>query len=140
MELDITSADLLETLGPIWHAQPETARRVRQRISAVMEWAIAMQYRTDNPCDRIRPALGRQRILVRHMWALPFAPCQGGLGDRDGADVEGDACGQARVRVLGADGGAVGRRGGWRALPVSLRAVVSQFESSSPTISSSFQT
>ena len=68
---DVTSADMLDTLRRIWHAQPETARRVRQRISAVMEWAIAMQYRTDNPCDRLGPALGRQQKLVRHMRALP---------------------------------------------------------------------
>ncbi len=70
---DITSADMLEALRRIWHAQPETARRVRQRVSAVMEWAIVMQYRSDNPCDRLTPALGRQQKLVRHMPALPHA-------------------------------------------------------------------
>ena len=43
---------------------------LRQRISAVMEWAIAMQYRSDNPCDRLNQALGRQQKLVRHMRAL----------------------------------------------------------------------
>ena len=68
---DLTSADMLKTLRPIWHRQPEPARRVRQRISAVMEWAIAMQYRSDNPCDRLGQALGRQQKLVRHMRALP---------------------------------------------------------------------
>ena len=31
---EITSADLLHILAPIWHAEPETARRVRQRIGA----------------------------------------------------------------------------------------------------------
>ena len=49
------------------------ARRVRQRIRAVMEWAIVMQYRADNPCDRIGPALGRQQVIVQHMRALPHA-------------------------------------------------------------------
>ena len=32
----ITSADLLHILAPTWHAEPETARRVRQRIGAGM--------------------------------------------------------------------------------------------------------
>ena len=77
---DVTSADMLETLRRIWHAQPETARRVRQRISAVMEWAIAMQYRSDNPCDRLTPALGRQQKLVRHMLALPHARVAAAIG------------------------------------------------------------
>ena len=30
-----------------------------------------MEYRTDNPCDRIGPVLGPQREVVRHMRALP---------------------------------------------------------------------
>ena len=31
---DITSADVLAILNPIWHTKPETARRVRQHIGA----------------------------------------------------------------------------------------------------------
>ncbi len=67
---DVSSADVLETLRRVWHLRPETARRLRQRINAVMEWAVAMQYRTDNPCDRIGPVLGPQQDVVRHMPAL----------------------------------------------------------------------
>ena len=69
---EVTSADMLAILTPIWHAKPETARRVRQRISAVMKWAVAMQYRPDNPAGEVLgQALGRQRTVVRHMRALP---------------------------------------------------------------------
>ena len=68
---DVTSADVLQTLQRLWHVQPDTARRVRQRLSAVMEWAIAMKYRADNPCDRLSPVLGPQQARVRHMRALP---------------------------------------------------------------------
>ena len=68
---EVTSADLLAVLTPIWHEKPDTARRVRQRIHAVLEWAVAMEHRNDNPCDRIGPVLGPQRDVVRHMRALP---------------------------------------------------------------------
>ena len=68
---EVTAADVIETLEPIWHVHQATARRVRQRINTVMEWAVAMEYRPDNPCDRIGPALGRQQDVVRHMPALP---------------------------------------------------------------------
>ena len=68
---EVTSADLLEILSPIWHTKARTAQSVRQRIRAVLEWAVAMEYRTDNPCDRIGPVLGPQRDVVRHMRALP---------------------------------------------------------------------
>ena len=68
---EVTSADVLEVLTPIWHVKIQTARCVRQRISAVMEWAIAMNVRLDNPCDRLGPVLGKQHEVVRHMRALP---------------------------------------------------------------------
>lgn len=70
---EVTSADVLGVLAPIWHEKPETARRVRHRIGAVMQWAVAMEYRTDNPCERVAATLGRQRRVVRHMRALPHA-------------------------------------------------------------------
>ena len=68
---EVSSADVLAVLTPIWHVKPDTARRLRQRIDAVLEWSIAMEHRTDNPCDRIGPVLGPQRDIVRHMRALP---------------------------------------------------------------------
>ena len=70
---EVTSADVLGVLAPIWHEKAETARRVRQRIGAVMQWAVAMEYRTDNPCEQVVATLGRQRDVVRHMPALPHA-------------------------------------------------------------------
>ena len=68
---EVSSADVLAVLTPLWHVKTRTARTVRQRIRSVLEWAIAMDYRADNPCDRIGPVLGPQREVVRHMRALP---------------------------------------------------------------------
>ena len=68
---EVNSADVLEILAPIWHVKAETARAVRQRLRTVLEWAVAMEWRTDNPCDRIGPVLGPQGDIVRHMRALP---------------------------------------------------------------------
>ena len=68
----VTTADVLAILTPIWHDKPETARRVRQRLGAVMKWAVAMGYRQDNPAgDALGQALGRQQVVVQHMRALP---------------------------------------------------------------------
>ncbi len=68
---EVTSADVLEILAPIWHTKGETARRSRWRIRAVLEWAAAMEFRIDNQCDRIGPVLGSQHDVVQHMRALP---------------------------------------------------------------------
>ena len=105
---DVTSADVLGVLAPIWHEKPETARRVRHRISAVMQWAIAMEYRPDNPCDRVAATLGRQRRVVRHMRALPSCGGHRRRGAHPG--VRSHHHSQAGVRVPGADGSAI-RRG-----------------------------
>ena len=67
----VTSADVLEILAPIWHTKATTARKLRQRIRTVLEWAVAMDFRTDNPCDRLGPVLGAQDAVVQHMRALP---------------------------------------------------------------------
>ena len=32
--------DILDVLTPIWSSKPETARRIRQRIRTVMQWAL----------------------------------------------------------------------------------------------------
>ena len=58
-------------LTPIWHQKPETARRVKQRIAAVMKWCIAQGFREDNPADeRITAALGSNTQRPQHMKAL----------------------------------------------------------------------
>ena len=68
---EVTSADVLEILTPLWHRKAATAKRVRQRLRAVLEWAVAMEYRIDNPCDRIGPVLGPQKDETEHMQAVP---------------------------------------------------------------------
>ena len=67
----ITTADIMACLTPMWHQKPETARRVKQRISAVMKWCIAQGFREDNPADeRITAALGTNTQRPQHMKAL----------------------------------------------------------------------
>ena len=88
---EVTSADVLEILTPIWHRKAETARRVRLRLRAVLEWAVAMEYRIDNPCDRIGPVLGTQQNVVRHMRALPHREVAAAIGTVRGSTALGAA-------------------------------------------------
>ena len=45
-----------------------------------MQWAVAMELRPDNPCDRIGPALGAQNYTVRRMKALPHREVASAIG------------------------------------------------------------
>ncbi len=70
----ITTADVMAVLIPHWHTKNETMRRVRQRIGAVMKWAVAQGFRDDNPAgDAISAALPKTATVRRHQRALPFA-------------------------------------------------------------------
>ena len=41
----VTTSDVMAVLLPIWSTKRETARRLRNRIGAVMKWAVAQGYR-----------------------------------------------------------------------------------------------
>ena len=67
----ITTADVMAVLLPIWTRKAETARRIRQRISTIMKWAIAQGYRADNPAgDAIAAALPKVGNTRRHFRAV----------------------------------------------------------------------
>ena len=69
---EITTADILRALHPIWNTKRETARRTRQRISAVMKAAIAAGHRPDNPAgDSLTSALPKGGQVQNHQRALP---------------------------------------------------------------------
>ena len=69
---EITTADVLAVLTPIWLTKQETARRVRQRIGTVMKWAIAQGWRQDNPAQNIDQALPKQTKAVKHRKAMHY--------------------------------------------------------------------
>ena len=70
----ITTQDILDVLVPIWHTKRETATRVRQRISAVMRWAVASKYRADDPAGpALSAVLPKGAPQKRHHAALPHA-------------------------------------------------------------------
>ncbi len=69
----IGTPDVLRVLSPIWLTKPETARRVRQRIHTVLDWAHASGYRTgENPVLGVTRGLPRQTAVKEHHAALPY--------------------------------------------------------------------
>ncbi len=72
---DIGEADVLKVLAPIWTERAETARRVRQRLRAVFDWARTAGFREPgsmNPADRVTAGLPKQRDKVQHHEAMPW--------------------------------------------------------------------
>lgn len=64
----ITQADVKAALLPIWTTVPETAKRVKQRIAVVMDWAAVEGHREGvNPAEGVEKALpARKAAQDRH--------------------------------------------------------------------------
>ena len=77
----ITSADVLAILEPIWHTKRETAMRVKQRIQAVMAWAIGKGHRKDNPAAGVEAILPKAREARNPHKALPYADVPKAIAD-----------------------------------------------------------
>lgn len=72
---EIEPGDVLKVLSPIWLQKPETARRVRQRIRVVLDWAVAAGHRSQllvNAADAVKIGLPRQPVRVQHHPAIPW--------------------------------------------------------------------
>ncbi|NMM45958.1 tyrosine-type recombinase/integrase [Rhodospirillaceae bacterium KN72] len=74
---DVDTPQVLDILEPIWSEKPETASRVRGRIEAILDWAIARKHREgENPArwrghlNKILPA--RSKRSKKHHAALPY--------------------------------------------------------------------
>ena len=82
----VKTADVMEVLLPIWTAKPETAQRVRQRIGAVMKWAIAQGFREDNPAgEALGAALPKPGTRRGHHRAMPHHEVGGAMATVQGS-------------------------------------------------------
>jgi integrase len=75
---DIDAPMVLKVLKPIWSTKTETARRVRGRIEAVLDWAKVHELRSGENPARWRGGLQHalparpQASLIKHHPALPY--------------------------------------------------------------------
>ena len=71
---EIEGPIIRDVLAKIWLTKPETARRVRQRIGTVLDWAFAKGYRaSEAPMRSLSKGLPRQPKKDGHFAAMSFA-------------------------------------------------------------------
>lgn len=70
---EVTSAHIMKVLSPIWLEKQETARRLKQRLGTIFDWAKASGYRPgDSPLIGIKDALPKQKAKPKHHKAMPW--------------------------------------------------------------------
>lgn len=71
---EVTGPMIRNLLSEIWLSKPETARRVRQRIGTILDWAYASGFReSEAPMRAITKGLPRQPKKDGHFAAMPYA-------------------------------------------------------------------
>lgn len=71
---EITGPMIRNVLAEIWLSKPETARRVRQRIGAVLDWAFASGFReAEAPMRAVTKGLPNQPKNEGHFAAMPYS-------------------------------------------------------------------
>ena len=70
---DVSTAQVLKILSPIWFSKPETAKRVLQRMEAVFKSAIVRgARRVASPCIGVADELGTKHRIVSHHASMPW--------------------------------------------------------------------
>ncbi len=82
---EVTTADLVRVLLPIWHTKRETARKVKTRMGVVMRYAIAEAHRSDDPAGpALTAALPRYNgTPAKHLASLPHDEVSAALARLD---------------------------------------------------------
>ena len=77
---EIDGPAVRDVLADIWTDKPETARRVRQRIGAVLDWAYSKGHReSEAPMRSLSKGLPRQPKKTGHHAAMAYADVPGFL-------------------------------------------------------------
>lgn len=117
---DVDAAAVRDALAAIWLTKPETARRLRQRIRTVIDWAVAKGYR-DAPLAMavIDKALPKQRERVKHHAALPYADVPAFMGELRERETIGRMALEAAI-LTAARSGEI-REATWREIDLKAR-------------------
>ena len=63
----VSSADIMNVLTPLWNSKHDTAKKLKQRLRVVFKWCRAQGYFTgDNPVELAEIALPRLKLNKNH--------------------------------------------------------------------------
>lgn len=118
---DIQRHDVLEVLNPIWVDMHPTAKRLRQRMEAVFDYAIGNGYReAPNPIDgALRRALPQGKHKLKHHAALSWRDVPKFMVDLEEREAIAAAC--LRFIILTVARSAEARMATWQEVDLETR-------------------
>ena len=83
----IATSDVLRAITPIWTEKHDTAKRVKQRIGVVFDWAKASgNFPMENPVNGLKGALPTIKARPVHMKSLPWRELPEFMGELSGRE------------------------------------------------------
>ena len=89
---EVTTADVLAIVEPLWQSKRSTGKTILYRLGKVMAWGVAHGYRTDDPVEAARSILPKNGVHHVNRKAVPHGELAGVIERVPG-----------RVRLPGAD-------------------------------------
>jgi integrase len=118
----IDQAVIMQLIEPLWSAKPVTASRVRSRIEAIFDYALAHKLREgDNPA-RVLAALPRLSNVAKaqHFEALPWQEVPQFMRELRGLDLVAARCLEFLILTAARTGEATGAT--WEEIPDGAKA------------------
>ncbi len=78
---DVPLEDVRRIVVPHWAGRNSKGYVLRQTLDAIFAWAVAEQYRPDNPAANLAAILPKVKARVRHRPSLPYAEAPEALAD-----------------------------------------------------------
>ena len=95
----VSTADILAVLNPVWTTKPELGRKLRQRLSMAFKWAVAANHIATNPAgDALAGVLPRNAGNGGHFDSLPASEVPAALGTIDASGAFWST--KAAIRML----------------------------------------
>ena len=116
----IGTADVLSVLSPIWTEKHETAKRLRQRLSTIFDWAKgAGQYPHENPVNGLKKALPTVKRRPEHMASMGWPDLPAFM--KDLSEREGISARTLELLILTATRSGEARGALWREIDFEAR-------------------
>ena len=84
----VTIEDIRRVVVPHWNGRNSKGSILRQNLEYVLHWAVAKQYRLDNPAAAIKPLLPKLRRRTVHRPSLPYREAPDALAEWQSLPVD----------------------------------------------------
>ncbi|MDO5706061.1 MAG: integrase arm-type DNA-binding domain-containing protein [Paracoccus sp. (in: a-proteobacteria)] len=106
----VTPAEVHDVLSPIWTTKHETAKRLRQRLATIFDWAVGKGHMSHSPISGRAKALPKVKARTEHQPSMPWRDVPAFMADLAGRPGVSARCLEFIIHTAARSGEARGAR------------------------------